>query len=113
MAPAVTSSSAAASRTERVRTNSFAQPLHRSPSAGPNELRPRLGLRPTSPHMLAGMRIDPPPSLACAAGTMPAATAAAEPPLDPPGLCARFHGLRVGPNASGSVVGSRPSSGVL
>ena len=63
--------------------------------------------------MLAGMRIEPPPSLACAAGTMPAATAAAEPPLEPPALWSRFHGLRVGPNASGSVVGSRPSSGVL
>ena len=31
------------------------------------------------------MRIEPPPSLACANGTMPLATAAAEPPLDPPG----------------------------
>jgi hypothetical protein len=28
--------------------------------------------------------MDPPPSLACATGTRPAATAAAEPPLDPP-----------------------------
>src|SRR5438552_1802401 len=29
------------------------------------------------------MRIEPPPSLACATGTRPAATAAAEPPLEP------------------------------
>ena len=36
--------------------------------------------------MLAGMRIEPPPSPACATGTMPLATAAAEPPLDPPAL---------------------------
>jgi hypothetical protein len=41
--------------------------------------------------------MDPPPSLACAAGTMPAATAADAPPLDPPELCPSFHGLRVGP----------------
>ena len=30
-----------------------------------------------------------------AMGTMPAATAAAEPDEDPPGECARFKGLRV------------------
>jgi len=34
---------------------------------------------------------------------MPDATAAAEPPLDPPALCATFHGLRVGPKSRGSV----------
>jgi hypothetical protein len=32
-----------------------------------------------------------------AAGHSPAATAAAEPPDDPPGICAGFHGLRTGP----------------
>ena len=62
--------------------------------------------------MLAGMRIDP-PSPAWPTGTMPLATAAAEPPLDPPLLCAVFHGLWVGPYACGSVVGIRPNSGVL
>ncbi len=48
---------------------------------------PRLGLRPKSPQFAAGMRIEPPPSLACAAGTMPAATAAAAPPEEPPVEC--------------------------
>ena len=57
--------------------------------------------------------MEPPPSLACAAGTMPAATAAAEPPLEPPALCAGFQGLRVAPYASGSVVGRSASSGVF
>ena len=57
------------------------------------------------------MRIEPPPSLPCASGTIPAATAAAEPPLDPPGVCARFHGLRVGPVKRGSVVGRIANSG--
>ncbi len=59
------------------------------------------------------MRIEPPPSLAWAAGTMPAATAADEPPDEPPGVRSRFQGLRVGPNAEGSVTGCRPNSGVL
>ena len=88
---------AAASRIERVTASSKARPAHISPISGPIETRPRDGLRPTRPHSLAGMRIEPPPSLACAAPTMRAATAAAAPPLDPPLECAGFHGLRVGP----------------
>ena len=43
------------------------------------------------------MRIEPPPSLACATGTMPDATAAAEPPLEPPVEWSGLQGLRVGP----------------
>jgi len=38
------------------------------------------------PQWEAGIRIEPPPSVPWASGRMPAATAAAEPPLDPPGL---------------------------
>src|SRR5207302_11505552 len=76
-------------------------------------MRARDGFRPTTPHSLAGMRIEPPPSLACAAGTMPAATAAAEPPLEPPVERLGSQGLRVGPYASGSVVGSVPISGAF
>ena len=63
--------------------------------------------------MLAGMRIDPPPSPACATGTMPLETAAAEPPLEPPGLRLVSHGLRAGPCDSGSVTGMSPNSGVF
>ncbi len=44
------------------------EPAERSPTSGPNDVRPRDGFRPTSPHSLAGMRIEPPPSFACAAG---------------------------------------------
>ncbi len=65
--------------------------------SGPSEMRWRVGLRPTSPFCAAGMRIDPPPSFACAIGTIPDATAAPEPPLEPPALCSVFHGLRVAP----------------
>ena len=76
-------------------------------------MRPRDTLRPTRPHMLAGMRIDPPPSLAWAIETMPAATAAALPPLEPPGVWPVFQGLCVAPCETGSVVGTSPSSGVF
>src|SRR6478752_7469305 len=72
--------------------------------------RPRLGLKPNTPHTDAGTRIEPPASLACARGTMPAATAAAEPPDDPAAERDRFQGLCVTPSASVSVLPSKPSS---
>ena len=59
------------------------------------------------------MRMEPPPSLPCPIGTMPAATAAAVPPLEPPAECSVAHGLRVGPNRRGSVVGRMPNSGAF
>src|SRR5258708_36425251 len=87
-------------------------PPQPSPAAA-NDTRPREGLRPNRPEHAAGIRIDPPPSLAWAAGTTPPATAADAPPEDPPGVRSRFHGLRAGPKRAGSVTGSRPNSGVL
>ena len=57
------------------------------------------------------MRVEPPPSLACAIGIMPAATAAAAPPDEPPVVRVGSHGLRVAPNRRGSVVGTMPNSG--
>jgi hypothetical protein len=68
-------------------------------------------LSPTSPQQEAGIRIEPPPSLAWATGTMPAATAAPEPPEEPPGVRLVSQGLRVGPNRRGSVTGTMPNSG--
>ncbi len=56
-------------------------------------------MRPTTPQKDAGWRIEPPVSEPNAIGTQSAATAAAEPPLDPPGACVRAQGLRTGPNA--------------
>ena len=38
-----------------------------------------------------------------ASGVIPAATATADPPLDPPGVRSRAQGLRDGPNAEFSV----------
>ncbi len=65
--------------------------------SGMSDVRPRDGLRPTSPQQLAGIRMEPPPSFACPTATIPLATAAAEPPLEPPVVRLVSHGLRVGP----------------
>src|SRR5262245_32066843 len=75
-------------------------------------MRPKLGLKPTRPQNDAGMRIDPPPSDAVANGTIPAATAAAEPPLEPPGVRAGSQGFRVTPHAGLSVTATAPNSGL-
>src|SRR5688572_18726419 len=53
--------------------------------------------------MAAGCRTDPPVSDPSASGTMRAATAAADPPLEPPGVRSAAQGLRVGPYAEFSV----------
>src|SRR5437764_12746979 len=74
-------------------------------------MRPKLGLRPTRPVKAAGIRVEPPPSLAVQNGTMPEATAAADPPLDPPGVRAGSHGLRVVPQALVWVKAVTPNSG--
>jgi len=49
------------------------------------------------PQNALGMRMEPPPSVPIARAPMPAASVAAAPALLPPGVCARFHGLRVMP----------------
>jgi hypothetical protein len=61
----------------------------------------------------AGTRIDPPPSAACASGAIPAATATAAPPEEPPGERSVSHGLRVTPSASLSVKLIVPNSEVV
>jgi hypothetical protein len=60
-------------------------------------INPRVVFSPKIPQNPAGMRTDPPPSEPVAAPTIPAATAAAEPPDEPPGVWSRCHGLRVAP----------------
>src|ERR1700761_1398956 len=49
------------------------------------------------PENAAGWRIEPPVSVPSAHGALPAATAAALPPLDPPGTRAVSQGLSTGP----------------
>src|SRR3989442_1646808 len=81
---------------------------HSSPCA------PRgVALIPKRPEHDDGIRIDPPPSLPCAMGLRPAASPAAAPPLEPPGVRSGSHGFLVGPSARGSVHGPFPNSGVF
>src|SRR6202044_2187147 len=70
-------------------------------------------LMPTKCAQAAGMRTLPAPSDPIAAVTSPAATAAALPPEDPPGVCRRDHGLRVCPKPGPLVNGHWPSSQVF
>ena len=65
--------------------------------------RPYVGLRPQMPENEAGCRIEPPVSVPVAAGTMRAATAAAEPPEEPPGTRLFAHGFLTGPKCELSL----------
>ncbi len=80
----------------RVRHVACDHPLDDAPLPRPHERRDPApaDLEPDQSTQEAGMRIDPPPSLACATGNRPAAVAAPAPPLDPPGVRSRFQGLR-------------------
>src|SRR6185295_3488050 len=91
------SSMAAASRTLFVCTKFWPSPKPFSSCSGPSETRPRDGLRPTPPQKLAGMRIEPAISDPCAIGTIPLATAAIPPPVDPPAEQPIVHGVEVLP----------------
>ena len=58
-------------------------------------IRPCVGLRPTTPHRAAGIRIEPAVSVPMASGHCRAETAAADPPLDPPATFAGAQGFAV------------------
>ena len=92
--PAIASSIAAASRTVRASGPLMPRPVTSAPN-GALLTRPRLGLMPTSPLMLAGMRIEPPPSLPCANGSMPGGDRDGRSPAGAAGQPAR------GPRGSG------------
>ena len=110
--PDAASSTIAASVTVRASTPLTVMPLNASGS-GQVEILPRCGLIPTRWVHAAGMRTLPAPSDPIAAATRPAATAAALPPDDPPGVWSRDHGLRVWPKAGPLVNGHCPNSQVL
>ena len=61
--------------------------------------RPYVGFMPTTPQSAAGLRIDPDVSPPVAAITSPAASAAPDPLLDPPGVRERSHGLVASANS--------------
>src|SRR5260370_34837558 len=102
----------AESRTLRLTTCPADRPPHPSPAFGAMDTRPRDGLRPNRPHCAAGIRIEPPPSVACATGRMPAETADAAPPEEPPGEYSRFPGLWQGPQSRGAGFAVRANPGL-
>src|SRR3954453_18519895 len=98
----MTSCSRAASSTLRAQGPAWSRLLARATS--PYRLTPPyVGLTPTVPVTAAGWRIEPPVSVPIASGASYAATAAADPPPEPPGIRSRSHGLCVGPYAECSV----------
>jgi hypothetical protein len=70
------------------------------------------GLNPTTPQNDAGILIEPPMSEPVASVAVPAASAAADPPLEPPGEYPVCHGLRVTPQSRDQVTGAQENSGV-
>ena len=63
-------------------------------------IAPKLGLKPTTPQKEAGRSTDPPVCVPRASGTIPSATAAAEPLEEPPGVWLARCGLVVGPGST-------------
>src|SRR6478609_10691207 len=81
--PAMVSSPSAASSTVRPRTPIWSSEDAKATS--PYRLTlPYVGFTPTTPQNAAGCLTDPPVSEPRAMGVMPAATAAADPPDEPP-----------------------------
>ena len=68
---------------------------------------------PVMPEKLAGWRIEPPVSVPVVAGTSRAATAAAEPPDEPPGTRASSHGFLTGRKAEFSLLEPMANSSQL
>ena len=64
------------------------------------------------PHTEAGQRIEPPVSVPGASATIPAATAAPDPPLEPPGTRCGSCGFRQVPKCGLSLVVPHASSWV-
>src|SRR4051812_40294564 len=63
----------------------------------PSGTVPAVGLRPYTPQKLAGIRIEPVRSEPYSRKVRPVATAAAPPPVEPPGERVVSHGLTVRP----------------
>ncbi len=90
---AATSKTAEAS--SAVSANTEMQSSERQAGTTPRVLkRPRVGFRPTMLLKAAGTRPDPAVSVPRAKLTRPAATATADPELDPPGMKRASKGLR-------------------
>src|SRR4051794_14421378 len=91
--PAITASASQASSV--VSANTETQSSERQAGTTPAvDTSPSEGLRPTMLLRPAGTRPEPAVSVPSASGTSPAATATAEPELDPPGISAGLMALR-------------------
>src|SRR5450830_451343 len=75
--------------------------------------RPGDGRKPTTPHLAAGMRKDPPVSEPLHSGSRSVASAAAEPPDEPPALSSGLKGLPVAPHTVLRLLAPAPISGTL
>src|SRR5471032_1475376 len=107
----ITLSMSAASRTLHAIGPSVDSAVH--DAALPAGTSENVGLNPTTPLQHAGIRIDPPPSVASDSGPIPSATATADPPLLPTGESRVSHGLRVTPISGQSVTILLPNSEVV
>jgi len=76
-------------------------------------MRPKVGFSDAMPQHWDGHRSDPKPSLPSPSGVMPAARAAASPPLEAPRVRDRSHGLTVAPCTSLSQTQPAPYVGRL
>src|SRR3989442_4869861 len=94
----MTSSSNAASATDDVSGPIWSSELANAISPY-RDTRPYVGLTPTTPLRAAGWRIDPPVSEPKPREAKPAATATADPPLDPPGTRSGRWGVGHRPDA--------------
>src|SRR6266852_4232272 len=110
--PTIASSIIAASSAVRA-SGPCTWPGSQASGIGQFGVSPGVGRIPTMPQNDAGIRIEQPKSVPCANGTMPVATATADPPDEPDGLNAGFQGLRVTPNTSLKALAPAANSGVL
>ena len=93
--PRQASTKAAVSRTLRLWQPWVETSPLRSEAPGAMEKTPRDGFSPMLPQAPAGMRMEPPPSVACEIGSTPAATIAPVPAEEPLVVKPVSHGLRV------------------
>src|ERR1700724_2073302 len=110
--PAIASSISAASSAVRA-SGPCTWPGSQASGIGQFGVNPGVGRIPTMPQNDAGIRIEQPKSVPCASGTIPVATATADPPEEPAGLNAGVQGLRGTPNTTLTVVAPVANSGVL
>src|SRR5688572_17438919 len=74
---------------------------------------PGEGRKPTTPHLAAGIRSEPPVSEPVHTGSMSHASAAAEPPEEPPAFRLGLNGLPVAPHTSLRELAPAPISGTF